>query len=79
MTFIAEGASVKNTLGFYTYEGNNLPAKDNLKRTVIYPNASMLGSGGELVRGNTLTLLGENYPANTTFGFFLFAGGWNGS
>lgn len=80
LTFIDEGAGYKNVLGYYTYNENEPVANQNLlDKIVIFPNASAKGSGGELIRGNTMRLLGEFEPG-TVIGFFLIANGWrNGS
>ena len=80
LTFIDEGAGYKNVLGYYTYEEGNQPANaDSVDKIVIFPNASAERSGGELVRGNTMRLLG-NFEAGTVVSFFLIANGWrNGS
>ena len=80
LTFIDEGAGYKNVLGYYTYqEGNTPTSADQLDKIVIFPNASAENSGGELVRGNTMRLLGTFEPG-TVVGFFVIANGWrNGS
>lgn len=76
MTFIDEGAGFKNVLGYYTYEDGMVPSSDELlDKIVIFPNASAEGSGGELVKGNTMRLLGKFKPG-TVVGFFLIANGW---
>lgn len=80
LTFIDEGAGYKNVLGYYTYQEGSVPTNvDQLDKIVIFPNASAQGSGGELVRGNTMRLLGTFEPG-TVVGFFVIANGWrNGS
>ncbi|WP_340066557.1 DUF4114 domain-containing protein [Ascidiimonas aurantiaca] len=79
LTFIDEGAGYKNVLGYYTYqEGNKPTSPDKLDKIVIFPNASAEQSGGELVRGNTMRLLGSFKPG-TVVGFFLIANGWRNS
>lgn len=80
LTFIDEGAGYKNVLGYYTYQEGSVPTSaDQLDKIVIFPNASAQGSGGELVRGNTMRLLGTFEPG-TVVGFFVIANGWrNGS
>ena len=76
LTFIDEGAGFKNVLGYYTYQEGNVPtSEDQLDKIVIFPNASAQGSGGELVRGNTMRLLGTFEPG-TVIGFFVIANGW---
>ena len=76
VTFIHEGAGYKNILGYYSYtEGNEPETIEDLEKIIIFPNASAMGSGGDLVPGNTMKLLGE-FDAGTTIGFFLIANGW---
>jgi len=76
LTFIDEGAGFKNVLGYYTYQEGNVPtSEDQLDKVVIFPNASAQGSGGELIRGNTMRLLGTFEPG-TVIGFFVIANGW---
>lgn len=79
VTFVYEGADYKNVLGFYTYNKNNPPNNpsqiDSIK--IIFPNASLSGSGGDLAPGNRVKI--GNFPANTGIGWVIFANGWNGS
>lgn len=76
LTFVDEGAGFKNVLGYYTYqEGNEPTSEEQLDKIVIFPNASAEGSGGELIRGNTMRLLGTFEPG-TVIGFFVIANGW---
>ena len=73
--FIWEGAGWTNTFGYYTYElGNEPESVNDLEKQVIFPNASMVGSGGDLNQGDMVYL--GNYPANTVIGFYLTAKGW---
>jgi len=79
ITFVDEGATYLNALGFYTFPvGSPLnapPASSAVK--IIFPNASKPGNGGELNPGNKVYL--GNFPANTAIGFVLIADGWAGS
>ncbi|MBU1370974.1 MAG: LruC domain-containing protein [Bacteroidetes bacterium] len=79
VTFVTEGANYKNVLGFYTYETGNAPQNeddiDSIK--IIFPNASLQGSGGGLQSGNKVYL--GRYNANTTISWALIADGWTGS
>lgn len=79
ISFIDEGASYLNALGFYTYTKGNKPtiAPNNSAIKIIFPNASKEGRGGELVAGDKVYL--GNFPANTEIGFVLISDGWNGS
>jgi LruC domain-containing protein len=78
-TFVTEGAGYKNSIGFYTYPTNTPPTSVNdiAEIKIILPNASLNGSGGQLVAGNKV-LLGRFEPG-TTIGFVLVANGWNGT
>lgn len=76
LTFLHEGAGYKNILGYYVYDGDNPPqTTDDLEKIIIFPNASAQNSGGSLVPGNTVKLLGE-FEAGTQIGFFVIANGW---
>ncbi len=79
VTFIHEGAGYLNVLGFYTYNKNNPPTNvnqiDSIK--IIFPNASLGGSGGGLYSGNRVKI--GTFPANTGIGWVLFSNGWSGS
>lgn len=68
ITFVTEGAGWRNALGFYT--------DPNQELKIIFPNASMGGSGGSLAPGSKVYL--GRFPANTTLGWFLVANGWDG-
>jgi len=78
VTFVTEGAGYRNVLGFYTYPTNNppeVPAEiDSI--TIIFPNASLAGSGGGLQPGNKVKI--GRFNANTTIAWALIADGWNG-
>jgi hypothetical protein len=76
VTFLHEGAGFRNTIGYYTYNVNNPPSSiDELDKTIIFPNASAQGSGGGLIPGNTVEVLGI-FPKGTVFGFYLVSYGW---
>lgn len=77
VTFISEGAGYRNVLGFYTYDLNNpsptAPQPEDI--TIIFPNASALGSGGGLQVGDKVKL--GTFPANTGIGWVLLANAWS--
>ncbi len=79
ISFIDEGASYLNALGYYTYTKGSQPttAPNNEDIKIIFPNASKQGFGGELVAGDKVYL--GNFPANTEIGFVLISDGWNGT
>ncbi len=78
VTFVTEGANYRNALGYYTYPTNNPPSSlnDVSDLTIIYPNTSLVGSGGGLTPGNKVYL--GRFDANTSIGWFISANGWNG-
>ena len=79
VTFVAEGAGYRNVLGFYTYDLDNPPtsAPSEEDITIIFPNASALGSGGGLQVGDKVKL--GSFPANTGIGWVLLANAWSSS
>lgn len=78
VTFVTEGAGYRNVLGFYTHPTANPPSTpaeiDTI--TIIFPNASLQGSGGGLFPGNKVKI--GRFNAGTTIGFALIADGFNG-
>lgn len=80
VTFVSEGGSYRNALGYYTYSVASPPATvaDINPKTIVFPNASFTGSGGGLASGNKVKLPGK-LPAGTGIGFFIVVNGWNGS
>ncbi|GMQ33805.1 hypothetical protein Ataiwa_20770 [Algoriphagus taiwanensis] len=79
LTFVHEGAGWRNSIGYYVYPTNQPPKSlsDIEKVTVLFPNASMVGSGGGLRSGNKVKL--GRFEAGVTIGLVLFGNGWNGS
>ena len=79
ITFVAEGAGNLNTLAYYTYPTGTPPttAADIKAATLVFPNASGLGSGGGLLAGNKVKL--GTFSAGTSIGFILLSNAWNGS
>ena len=79
ITFVDEGASYQNVLGYYTYPTNAplvaAPAPSAIN--IIFPNASKSGFGGGLNPGDKVYL--GNFPPNTSIGFVLLANGWDGT
>lgn len=84
VTFVHEGAGYKNSLGYYTYPTGNPPSsvEDIEDLTIIFPNVSYFGSGGNLMTGDKVQLMyldPENgsftnvFPEGVTVGWFLIA------
>lgn len=79
ITYVSEGASNLNTLGYYTYTTGNPPTSVNdiSKVTIIYPNTSGYGSGGGLKPGDKVKL--GTFSAGTSIGFVLIQNAWSGA
>ncbi|WP_298417705.1 DUF4114 domain-containing protein [uncultured Kordia sp.] len=79
VTFISEGAGYRNVLGFYTYDVDNpSPTPPNNEDiTIIFPNASALGSGGGLQVGDKVKI--GTFEAGTGIGWVLLANAWSSS
>jgi LruC domain-containing protein len=79
VTFVHEGAGYRNILGFYNYTTGDAPATPSEidSVTIIFPNASLSGSGGAMQAGNKVYL--GQFNANTTIGWVLIADGWKGA
>jgi LruC domain-containing protein len=78
-TFVTEGAGYKNSVAYFTYPTGSKPNSVNDIDTlhIILPNASLNGSGGQMLAGHTINL--GRFTAGTSIGFALIANGWNGS
>ncbi len=79
ITFVGEGAGYTNSIGYYTYNAATPPQtiNDISKYTIIFPNASLGGSGGSMTSGDKVKL--GRFPAGTGIGWFIVANGWNGT
>jgi LruC domain-containing protein len=83
VTFYSEGASYRNSLGYYTYDGDtNRSAPTSIEDVkdngiILYPNSSLLNSGGDLSLGTSVSL--GTLTKDTKVMFFLVANGWQGS
>lgn len=79
ITFVSEGAGNFNSLAYYTYPTGTPPtsAADIKSATLIFPNASGLGSGGGLSAGAKVKL--GTFSAGTSIGFILLGNAWTGS
>lgn len=77
LTFIDEGAGLKNSLAYYTYDAENPPSSANeVELQMLFPNASKVGEGGGLTLGDRVQLGDSNFTANTVIGFCLIVSGW---
>ncbi len=78
VTFVHEGASYLNSLGFYTYPTADGPPVDinDLDITIIIPNASLgPAGGGSMYPGDTVYI--GRYAEGTSIGWVLYAYGWD--
>jgi len=77
ITFISEGAGYRNVLGFYTYDLENPQSTNPTAEeiTIIFPNASALGSGGGLSVGDKVKI--GSFKAGTGIGWVLLANAWS--
>lgn len=77
LMFIAERATYRNTVGWYSYTKGNPPKNaGDVARNVLFPNASGAGTGGELKQGDMIQLGTTKFPKGTVIGFFLIINGW---
>lgn len=77
ITFVDENASWKNSLGYYTYNLSNPPAKaEDLEKHLLFPNVSKANEGGGLHTGDMLRIGTGKFPAYTVIGFYLNVLGW---
>lgn len=79
ITFVHEGASLKNVLFYYTYPKNNPPTSVNDIDSLytVFPNSSFSGSGGGLIAGDRVKL--GRFNKDVMIGFAMAANGFNGS
>jgi len=77
VTIVHEGAGYTNALGFFTFPVGHPPASaDQITDIkIIFPNASLQGSGGGLNAGDKVYI--GQFPAGTMIGWVLIANGWN--
>jgi len=77
ITFISEGAGYLNTLAYYVYDKTSPPqTTSDLKNvTIIFPNASFPGSGGNLRSGDKVYL--GKFKAGQMIGWMIFSNGFS--
>jgi hypothetical protein len=77
LTFVNENAFTHNTIGWYSYDKSSVPSKSSdINKQIIFPNVSVLGSGGGLSIGDMLQVGKGKFKAGTVIGFFLILDGW---
>lgn len=71
VTFVSEGASYLNSIGYYTYPTGHAPASvsDIANINIMMPNSSLYGQGGGMYPGDKIKL--GNFAAGTSIGFVL--------
>ncbi|WP_419800605.1 LruC domain-containing protein [Mucilaginibacter sp.] len=85
ITYVSEGAGYQNSLAYYTYNTNNPPSATSggtsnngiNKITMVFPNASGVGSGGGLRSGDKVKL--GTFNAGTTIAFVVLQDAWTGN
>lgn len=78
ITFLHEGAGYRNSFGVYVLApGEVMSSARVLDKRIVFPNASLVNSGGGLRPGDRVRL--GSFPAGTRIGFLVVANGWNGS
>jgi len=83
ITFYSEGACFRNSLGYYTYEGDTNRSAPTSKAEVqangiiVYPNVSLHDSRGDLSLGTSVSL--GTLTKGTKIMFFLISNGWRGN
>ncbi len=79
ITFVHEGASLKNVLFYYIYDKSTPPATVNDIDSLytVFPNSSFSGSGGGLAAGDKVKI--GRFGKDTIIGFAMAANGFNGS
>ena len=77
LTFLHEGAGLKSSMGYYSYDLDNPPQseEDIQEHIIVFPNLSYNNSGGGLARGEQVDL--GVFPGNTGIGFFMVPDGWD--
>ena len=77
MTFLHEGAGLKSSIGYYTYDLNDPPeSPDDIDdHNIVFPNCSYNNSGGGLARGSRVRL--GRFAGNRGIGFFMVPDGWD--
>lgn len=79
INFLHEGATIRNSLFYFTYNIYNKPTSQNDIDSLIavFPNASFAGSGGNLLIGDKVKL--GSFGPDTAIGFALAQNGWAGT
>jgi hypothetical protein len=73
LTFISEGASFHNTLGWYSYDSTTPPQSSrDFAWHILFPDVF----DGILTSGDRLKLGDGKFKAGTVIGFFLIVNGW---
>ena len=73
VSFVGEGASITNTLGWYHYDQASTPDMKNINKELVFPNIS----NTVLKTGDTRQLGNGKFKAGTVIGFFLVVGGFS--
>jgi hypothetical protein len=71
VSFVYEGATITNTLGWYSYTQGETPGVKDIKKELVFPNIS----NSVLTAGDTRHI--GRFKAGTVVGFYLIVGGFN--
>ena len=76
ITFLTEGSSYANSVGYYTYKSGNSPKRPEDIKGIkyIFPHAQM-DKGGSLKPGDKVKL--GSFEAGSSIGFVLLQNGWD--
>lgn len=78
VTFLHEGASLKNRFGYFLYQDadgdGDIQAEEITETVTVFSEVSSREEGGTLAAGDTVSL--GKFPAGTRLGFFLHSSGF---
>lgn len=95
VVFTIDGGSNRNSLGYFLYKGDISPSNLNApnplfpgktyleSRRIVFSNASAVNSGGKMVAGNKVKLIGDKpngkFSKDVKIVFFIVSNGWDGN
>ena len=89
LTFLRNGATMKNMVGYYTYPTGSTPTKDNIQMIIAFPHTSGYydrngNRKGALVSGDRVQLkywdgaaFKDEFPENVSIGWILLSTSFN--
>lgn len=90
LTFLNNTASIKNSVGYFTYQTGTIPDASKIQKIIAFPHASTYFRGatrtGALTSGDRIQLkywdgdkFLDEFPVGVSIGWFLIQGGYNTS